>query len=237
MMKSNVMQRNSSKYSAPKKAEAPGGEKAPMGQCPLCYTENPYSRSLCSECNLPLPWAKAEMHEREPCGECLKCRSENPYTSLNCWSCGARLPWANAVSPLAQQVGHAALNGMNGATPSSNGYHQPVAVTGINHLRMPPPAHVHDEPNQIVDAVSLVCPPLGFIAYVTLLGQLPRQAVNAARFALYGLGVWVFLLLVFLVMPNLKLGKFSFGKRSAKSVAKKMTSVNTNPESAGEFYQ
>lgn len=203
-----------------------------MGQCPLCYTENPYNRSHCTECNLPLPWAKAEMHEREPCGHCLKCQSENAYTTLNCVSCGSRLPWANAVSPLAQQ----AAAQMNGIMPSSNGHHAPMPITGPNTLRVASQSfYAADEPNQIIDAVSLVCPPLGFIAYVTLLGQLPRQALNAARFALYGLGVWMFLLVIFFVMPNLKFGKF--GKKSYRAAVPTVSSVNPNSEEANEIYQ
>lgn len=204
-----------------------------MGQCPLCYTENPYSRSHCGECNLPLPWAKAEMHEREPCGHCLKCESENAYTSLNCVSCGARLPWANAVSPLAQQS--VSQGQMNGIVPSSNGHSLPMPVAGPNTLRVASQSfYAADEPNQIIDAVSLVCPPLGFVAYVTLLGQMPRQALNAARYSMYGLGVWVFLLVVFFVMPNLKFGKF--GKKTITSTAT-ITAVATNPETANEIYQ
>lgn len=223
-----------------------------MGQCPLCYTENPYTLSHCAECNLPLPWAKAEMHEREPCGHCLKCESENPYTSLNCWSCGARLPWANAVSPLAQaSASSSSLNGLalpaaNGYSSngySSNGHHAPnghampqapMPITGPTTLRIASSSYVTDEPNQIIDAVSLVCPPLGFVAYVTLLGQLPRQAMNAARFAMYGLGVWIFLLGFFFVLPNVKLGKF--GKKTVQA-AVPTVAVDPNSEEASEIYQ
>lgn len=224
------MQRKSSKPAA-----LPVGDKTPTGECPLCYTENPYNRSHCTECNLPLPWAKAEMYEREPCGACLKCNSENPYTSLNCWSCGARLPWANAVSPLAQQVAPPPhLNGHNGSALAANGYHPPMPITGPNTLRLASQSFfVADEPNQIVDAVSLVCPPLGFVAYVTLLGQMPRQALSAARFALYGLGVWVFLFLFFFIGPNFKLG--SFGKKS--SVPVRAATVVAGSEEASEIYQ
>ena len=92
-----------------------------------------------------------------------------------------------------------------------------------------------DEPNQIIDVVSLVCPPLGFIAYVTLLGQMPRQALNAARFALYGLGVWMVLLIFFFIMPNLKFGKF--GKKSYRASVPVVSSVNPNSEEANEIYQ
>ena len=68
------------------------------GECPLCYTDNPYTQSICAECYLPLPWARADMAEREPSGQCLRCQTDNPYTCLNCSNCGGRLPWANAVS-------------------------------------------------------------------------------------------------------------------------------------------
>ncbi len=202
-----------------------------MGQCPLCYTENPYSRSLCGECNLPLPWAKAEMHEREPCGHCLRCQTENAYTTLNCVSCGSRLPWANAVSPLAQQ----AAAQMSNIMPSANGHQSPMPITGPNTLRIASQSfYVADEPNQIIDAVSLVCPPLGFVAYVTLLGQMPRQALNAARYAMYGLGIWVVLLTILFVMPNFKLGKF--GKKTLTTQVA-AAAVASNPETANEIYQ
>lgn len=229
MKNSSTTKRNSSHH-----LSFQGSEKTPKGQCPLCYTENPYSRSHCTECNLPLPWAKAEMHEREPCGHCLKCQSENPYTSLSCWSCGARLAWANAVSPLAQQALPKAIQ--NGGAPSANGYHAPMPISGTSTLRVASQSfYAADEPNQIIDAVSLVCPPLGFIAYVTLLGQLPRQALNAARFALYGLGVWMFLLIIFFVMPNIKIGKF--GKKNYQAAVPVLSSVNPNSETANEIYQ
>ena len=80
-----------------------GGERPPMGQSPLCYTDNAYRVSRCAECNLPLPWAKTEVAERESCGACHRCQAENPYTTLNCASCGSRLPWSNAVSAVVQK--------------------------------------------------------------------------------------------------------------------------------------
>jgi hypothetical protein len=208
------------------KTSGPGADKTPMGECPLCYTANPYSISHCCECNLPLPWAKAETHEREPCGQCLKCQSENPYTSLNCWSCGARLPWANAVSPASQQLAAKGSQLAVMASPSANGHTAPVMPIAMQR----PALSVMDEPNQFVDAVSLLCPPLGFVAYVTLLGQLPRQALNAARFALYGLGVWAIVLGYFFVVPNLSLRK----KSSLVKTAPVATVANS--ETAGEIY-
>ena len=176
------------------------------------------------------------MHEREPCGHCMKCQTENAYTTLNCVSCGSRLPWANAVSPQAQQAAaQAAAAQLNGIMPSSNGHQAPALSPGAHTLRVASQSfYMADEPNQIIDAVSLVCPPLGFVAYVTLLGQMPRQAVNAARYAMYGVGVWVFLLLVFFVMPNLKLGKFGKKALSAPVAA---TTVASNSETANEIYQ
>ena len=67
-------------------------------------------------------------------------------------------------------------------------------------------ASMHDRPNQVVDAISFLCPPLGFISYVTLLGTVPRQALNAAKFALFGMFAWVFILMVFM-------GPVKFGRR------------------------
>lgn len=209
------------------------GEKTPTGQCPLCYAENPYNVSHCGECNLPLPWAKAELHEREPCGHCLKCQSDNTYTTLNCWSCGARLPWANAVSPAAAQL--AGKNGITMTAPPMNGA---GGLNGANGYGASAPQIIKptnfysagaDEPNQIIDAVSLLCPPLGFVAYVTLLAQMPRQAINAARFALIGTGIWFFLT-TFLFMGSF----IKFGK--SKPLRPAVTTASTNPETAGEIY-
>ncbi len=183
-------------------------EKTPMGQCPLCYTENAYSISRCSECNLPLPWAKAEIQEREPCGACLKCQAENPYTTLNCGSCGSRLPWANAVSAVMQQKAATGQIAML-AAPSKNGHSMPASMIHGSAAPIYNSA-IHDGPNQIVDAISFICPPLGFISYVTLLSTVPRQALNAARFALFGMVTWIFILMVFI-------GPVKFGRRSLPS--------------------
>lgn len=138
---------------------------------------------------------------------------------------GLALPSANGYAP----------NGYSANGHATNGHQAPMPIMGTTTLRVASSTYVVDEPNQIIDAVSLVCPPLGFIAYVTLLGQLPRQALNAARFAMYGLGVWIFLLGFFFVLPNIKLGKF--GRKSIQASVPVVSSVNPNSEEANEVYQ
>lgn len=173
--------------------------RIPMGQCPLCYTENPYSISVCTECSLPLPWASAPLVEREPSGKCLRCAADNPYSMLNCLSCGGRLPWANAVSPTAEHVAQIVAS----ATQSMVGPYQismpapralsssqlPQASNAPAATRSTPlarPANVRAMPQ--VAAVSSA--PAAFAAPVM---DEPSLALNVASFLVPPVGLGAFL--------------------------------------------
>lgn len=172
---------------------AEDADKTPKGQCPLCYGDNSYEVSHCAECGFPLPWARAEMHEREPHGDCPKCHEKNLYSASNCRACEAFLPWAYAISTVAESQ---ALWSQVSAAPSTREVAVPVRAIEYsgNHTLTALDGH-----NQFVDAMSFLCPALGFVAYVSLLGWLPKQALSAGKYALYGMCVWLPALLILLV--------------------------------------
>ncbi len=174
---------------------AEDADKTPTGQCPLCYGANPYTISSCAECNYPLPWAKAKMHEREPYGMCDKCYTENLYSTMNCSACGTFLPWAYAISTAAEAQSLWGQRLVAPASPAANPIVpvQTIRYSGDNSLT------ALDGRNQFVDAMSFLCPALGFVAYVSLLGRLPNQAINAAKYAFYGSCLWFPALLILFV--------------------------------------
>ena len=180
------------KINAPQSGDA---DKKPTGQCPLCYAENSYEVSICVECSFALPWAKAEMSEREPHGVCVKCHANNLYSSQNCRVCEAFLPWAYAISTVAEAQ---ALWGQSPALPahSASGFAAPVRSVGYagNHSLT-----ALDGRNQFVDAISFLCPALGFVAYISLINRLPQQASSAAKYAVKGLCLWLPVLLILFI--------------------------------------
>ena len=163
---------------------------SPQGQCPLCRSKNPYTTSACLECSFPLPWAKTQLTQREPFGLCTKCRGENPYTEQQCWTCGAFLPWAYALSEATPHPGQ--LAGLPAvATPVIQG-----VVVRPQHRPSDNSLVALDGSNRFVDAISFLCPALGFVAYISLLARLPMQAGSAARYAFFGLCLWVPVLVI-----------------------------------------
>ena len=186
--------------------------RVPQGECPLCYTENPYSISVCTECSLPLPWAHAPLAEREPCGKCIKCDADNPYSTLNCGVCGGRLPWANAVSPTADHVAQLLANSASSllSLPANT----PIAIhpsrtsnpTPVRATSRQPGSHAmqvySDEPSAALDAVSFLSPPVGLAAYMALAGKSPNRALSARQKSLYGMFMWVPILIVWFAISR-----------------------------------
>ena len=62
----------------------------------------------------------------------------------------------------------------------------------------------HDIPSKALNILSFLCPPLGLVIYLVLVGKLPRQAASAGRFAIKGVwfivGIFCLLTLVSLTM-------------------------------------
>ena len=60
-----------------------------------------------------------------------------------------------------------------------------------------PPAQVQDQPSKVLNILSFLCPPVGLIVYLSLVGKLPRQALSAGMSAVKGV---VTLLILFLLL-------------------------------------
>ena len=64
---------------------------------------------------------------------------------------------------------------------------------------IPSSAQIQDEPSKVLKILSFVCPPVGLIVYLSLVGKLPRQAVSAGLSAAKGAGTLLALLLLLAV--------------------------------------
>jgi hypothetical protein len=49
----------------------------------------------------------------------------------------------------------------------------------------------YDQPSRALNILSFICPPLGLIIYLALVGKLPRQAISAGHSATKGVGAYV----------------------------------------------
>lgn len=64
----------------------------------------------------------------------------------------------------------------------------------------PPPAQVKDVPSKVLNILSFVCPPVGLVVYLSLVGKLPRQAMSAGMSAAKGIGTLLAILLLLTVI-------------------------------------
>jgi hypothetical protein len=54
--------------------------------------------------------------------------------------------------------------------------------------------HLQDRPSKILNILCFLCPPLGLIVYLALVGKLPRQALSASLSAAKGIATLLGLL-------------------------------------------
>lgn len=58
-------------------------------------------------------------------------------------------------------------------------------------MNVQPDLTAYDQPSRVLNVLSFVCPPLGLIVYLALVGKLPRQAMSAGRSATKGAALFV----------------------------------------------